>query len=129
MADTHITLTSTRTTRPDNIAMTAAVRTAVGDPTAVLLSFDGVTATGKKATAWTAAQIDAAQAIFDTADELSPQVVAQREIDRFPIEFRALVLTLIDEVNILRTHAAIGLAPRTPTQAITAIRNKASTLS
>lgn len=126
---THITLTSTRTTRPDNVAMTASVRTAVSDPVAVLISFDGVTAVGKKATDWTVPQIASAQSIFDTTAELTSQVAARQEIDRWPIMFRALVLALVDEINILRTHAAIGLAARTNNQAITAIRNKADTLS
>jgi hypothetical protein len=124
-----ITITTTRTTIPDGVAMLAAIRSATGDPTAVLLSRDGVTAEGKKSTDWTPAQIASAQTIFDTVAPLTPQTIAQREIDNWPITLRALVLTLIDELNILRQHPAIGLQPRTPQQAITAIRNKAGTLS
>lgn len=37
---------------------------------------------------------------------------------------RALVAVLLDEINILRTHAAIGLPARTMAQAKTSIQNK-----
>lgn len=120
----YITLTTTH--RPDPIAVVAAIKTATGDATAVLI-FDGSAWRGKKATAWTAPQIADAQTILDTTPALTKQVEAQREIDEWPIMFRALVLTLIDELNILRNLH--GLAPRTPAQAITAIRNKAGTLN
>lgn len=125
----YITLITERESYiPDNDAMIAAIRTATSDPTAVLISHDGVLARGKKAAAWTVTQTRAAQTLLDTTAELTPQVVAQRRIDQFPIEFRALVLTLIDALNVLRTHPAIGLPAITPTQAITAIRSKAATL-
>lgn len=80
----------------------------------------------KKNTAWTAPQINAATNAITNAPNASPQLSAQAEVDDYPIVMRALVLTLIDEINILRTQLA--LPPRTPAQAIVAIRNKAATL-
>ncbi len=69
--------------------------------------------------------VDAAVAAAPAA---TPQLDAQAWVDALPIEMKAIVLTLLDEINILRTHAAIGLAARTPTQAVNAIRAKAGTL-
>lgn len=125
----YVNITTTRTTLPDLVAVSAAIKTATGDPTAALIQSTPGVWRGKKATTWSQAHIDAAQNIVDTTAALTPQQIAQREIDAWPIMYRALVLALLDEINILRTHAAIGLAARTPAQAITAIRNKAATLS
>ena len=124
----YVNITTARVTAPDPVAVSAAIKTATGDPTATLIQSTPGVWRGKKATAWSQADTDAAQTIVDTTAALTPQQIAQRVVDAWPIEYRALVLALIDELNILRQHAAIGLAPRTPTQAITAIRNKAATL-
>jgi hypothetical protein len=124
MADYHV-FTSARSTVPDPAQLLVQLRAL--DPTA---GMDGVRVpiTVKKATTWTATQITAAQNVIDTAPAMTPQSVAQAEIDAWPIMFRSLVLALVDEINILRSHPAIGLTARTPAQAIAAIRNKAATL-
>ena len=80
----------------------------------------------KKETAWTQQQIINTNNAITNAPNSSGQLSAQTEIDHYSISVRALVLTLIDEINILRVNAS--LAPRTPAQAIQAIRNKAATL-
>lgn len=120
------TFSTARTTTPDRVAMVANLKAALADPSAVL-ALVGDEWRGKKNTAWTAEQIATAQTVLDTAPEFTTLVEAQRTIDSYPIHLRALVLTLIDELNTLRDLH--GLAPRTPQQAITAIRNKAATLS
>lgn len=125
---THIFLTSTRLTRPDNAAMATAIRAAVGDPVAVLTSLDGRTAIGKKSTDWTAAQIASAQQIFDTTPPVTRQQQAQRAVDRFPVETRALVLALIDALNTVRAALPTPLPAITPAQALKAIRDKAGAL-
>lgn len=124
----YATFTTTRPTVPDQAALLAAVKSATGDPTAVLFHLSGATWRGKKADAWTAPQIAAAQNVLDTTAALTPQLEAQRNVDAFPIEYRALVLALIDEINLIRAALPTPLAARTPAQAITAIRNKAGTL-
>lgn len=80
----------------------------------------------KKEAAWTALQITNTNNAIINAPNASPQLSAQSEVDHYSIMMKALVLTLIDEINILRGQ--LGLAPRTPAQAIQAIRNKAATL-
>jgi hypothetical protein len=125
----HIILTTTRSTRPDPVALLAAIKAQTGDATAVLITHDGRTALGKKATPWTPEQVADAQTLLDTTAPLTPQLSAQQAVDRFPIEYRALVLALVDAINTLRTHPAIGLPAITPAQAINAIRAKAGTLS
>ena len=124
----HITLTSNRTTIPDPVVLLTKIRTATNDPTASLVTFDGITAIGKKATNWTPAQIASAQDIFDTTAPVSPQVLAQRQIDAFPIELRALILALVDQINVLRSKLSPPLSNITPAQALNAIREKAAQL-
>jgi hypothetical protein len=125
---THLTLPVNRATRPDNAAMVAAIRAALGDQTATLSCPDGQTVYAKKATDWTPAHIAQAQTVIAQAAALTPQLAAQRQVDQFPIEYRALVLALVDAINVLRTHPAIGLPAVTPAQALAAIRTKAGTL-
>lgn len=120
----YLTLQTTRTTRPDPVAMLTAIRAVTGDPTATLITLDGTTGHAKKTTDWTPAQIASAQNILDTAAPLTPRLAAQRDVDNITLMLKALVLALVDEINILRTHASIALPARTPQQAITAIRNK-----
>ena len=124
---THITITTTRATWPDNVALSAAIKAAT-DATAVLTCLDGTTAIGKKATDWTPQQIAAAQTILDTAAAVTPQVLAQREVDRFPLAYKALVLALIDQINVIRAALVPPKVAITPAQAIAAIRDKAGTL-
>jgi len=129
---TYATFTTTRATMPDLVALTAAVRTATGDATAVLFrEAPGATGEwrGKKATAWSAADLTAAQTALDTTPALTAQLGAQRTVDSFPIETRAIVLALIDQLNVIRAALPVPLAAITPTQAIAAIRTKAGTLS
>jgi hypothetical protein len=119
--------TTARETTPDLVALNTTLKTTLSDPTVVIALVDDRWR-GKKSTAWSAAQISAAQNALDTAPALTPRLAAQYEIDNWPIMYRALVLALIDALNTLRTHPAIGLPAITPQQAITSIRNKAGTL-
>lgn len=78
---------------------------------------------------FTAAQQTALQATLDTTAVSTPQRVAQTEIDQYPIAQRALVLALIDQLNVIRAALPVPLPAITPAQALTAIRNKAATLA
>jgi hypothetical protein len=127
MAWFYVSLTTTRTTAPDLPALLAAVRAATGDPSTALVLTDDGTWRGKKAAEWSPAHIAAAQSALDTTPALTVQLEAQRKIDTYPIELRAHVLAMIDEINILRRLHSLG--DRTPAQAMTAIRTKAGTLT
>lgn len=119
--------TSARATRPDPIMLLSAVRVATGDPTAVLCDpFNEGRWRGKKTSAWSGADISATQAALDAAPAITPQTTAQRNVDGWPIETRALVLALLDQINVLRTKA--GMATVTPAQALQVVRDKAGTL-
>lgn len=118
--------TSSRTTEPHLPTLLTQLRAL--DPTAGVAHQVGTAEyVVKKATTWTSPQRTAAQNTIDNAPEITPQLIAQDEIDRWPISMRAFAETLLDEINLLR--AQLSLAPRTPAQVITAIRNKAGTLS
>lgn len=119
------TFTTTRVNEPDYTSLLNLLRSI--EPTIGIQRFPGdIDYRLKKNTDWTPAEISAAQNAIDAAPNKSPQLTAQAEIDRMEIALKALVLVLIDEINILRNFH--GLAPRTPAQAIQAIRNKAGTL-
>jgi len=123
--------TTGRATAPDAVALNAAVKTATGDATAVLYRIpgsDGSEWRGKKAADWTPGDIAATQNALDTTPVLTPQLAAQRAVDAFPIEYRALVLALIDQLNVIRANLPTPLGAITPAQAIAAIRAKAATL-
>lgn len=121
----YVTFITARLTIPDLVALRTAVQIATGDSTATLHNLSGEWR-GKKDTPWTANDLSATQNALDTIAPLTPQLSAQRLIDSMSIFDKAIILLLLDEINILRT--ALSLAVRTPTQAITGIRNKAGTL-
>ncbi len=126
MAAFYQTFTSSRTTEPDPAVLLAQLRAL--DATAGVIHIEpGPIFTVKKGTAWTGPQITAAQNVLDTASATTPRLSAQDRIDQYPIEIRALVLVMIDEINRLRAGTAPATAI-TPAQAIAAIRTKAGTL-
>lgn len=127
MAD-YQTFTATRTTEPDPATLlanlkaldaSAGVRHDPGTQTFIL----------KKATAWTAPQIASAQNVLDTAPATSPQLTAQAIIDGWDIATKALVLALIDQLNVIRGKLSPPLGNITPAAALQAVRDKAGTLS
>lgn len=118
--------TSSRTTDPDPVALRFSLRAI--DPVANYIS-DGLQVYQvKKATVWTGPQIASAQNAIDTAPALTSQRQAQNEIDTWTIAQRALVLALIDQLNVIRSKLSPPLTDITPAQALAAVRTKAGTL-
>ena len=110
---------------PDLPALIVRLRAAL-DPT---LGFSLASVlTVKKTTPWTGPDIATAQSLIDAAPAQTPQLDAQHEVDNWPIEYKALVLAIIDALNVIRAALPVPLPPITPAQAIAAIRAKASTL-
>lgn len=127
MAGFYQTFTSTRQTEPDPATLlsnlraqdsTAGVQHLSGSPTYVV----------KKATDWTPQQITFVQNQIDTCPPVSSESIAQTVIDNMPIFEKALLLTLLDQINVLRAALPTPLAAITPAQAIAAVRTKAGTL-
>lgn len=119
--------TAARTAEPDPATLLAQLRAL--DATAGVQHDVGTSAFNlKKATAWTGPQITAAQNVLDTAPAASPQLTAQAEIDGWPIAQRALLLALIDQLNVIRSKLTPALPAITPAQALQAARDKAATL-
>ena len=125
MADYH-TFTTARLTEPDPASLLAQLRAL--DASAGVQHFSGPMFTIKKATVWTAPQIAAAQNVLDTAPASSPQLSAQSEVDAMSIFEKAIILTLLDQVNLIRSKLAPPLAAITVPQMLAAIRTKAGTL-
>lgn len=76
--------------------------------------------------AFTGVDVPAVQAAVAAAPVTSAQLDAQADIDALPMIEKAIVLTIIDQLNVLRNFHA--LAAITPAQAIAAVRTKAGTL-
>lgn len=137
MAGFYQTLTAVRATEPDLWSLFTQLRAL--DPSVGIQHSTGSTAyTLKKGTAWTGPQVTAAQNVLETAPASTPQLTAQANILRWPIEMQALVLSLVDTINDLQSqiNAARALLPNppaargaiTPAQALNAVSTKAATL-
>jgi hypothetical protein len=127
MAAAYQSFASGRTTEPDPASLLTQLRAAVDATVGVQHAVGAVGYLLKKGTAWTAAQITAAQTVLDTAPAATDQLTAQSLVDALSLLDKAQDLALLDEINVLRT--ALSLAPRTVVQALTAIRAKAGQLS
>lgn len=145
----YTTFTTARTTTPDLPSLIRLLRAQV-DPVAGPIDDGAGKWRIKTAAELTAAQVSAAQAVLDTAPASTPELTAQSVIDSLPIVEKAILLTILDELNLLRewdmsfkaaVAAATSLADlkarvaalpdmpdRTVQQAIAAIRNKAGNL-
>lgn len=117
--------TSSRTTEPDEATLLANLRALDASASVRHVELSG-TWDFNKSTPWLAGQITAAQNVLDTCPFVTGQSLAQAEIDRWPIALRALVLTLIDQLNVLRAFHSLPAV--TPAQALAAVRTKAGTL-
>lgn len=118
--------TSARTTEPDSASLVAALRAL--DATAGVQHAIGLGYVVKKATAWTAPQIAAAQNAIDSAPAATAQLAGQATIDGWPIALLAFASLVKDQFNVLRANPALPLPPFTDAQVIAAIRAKALTL-
>lgn len=87
--------------------------------------FDPAATAGHRATA---ATVLASVAIDAPAQAIDDEKNAQIEIDGWPIATKAIVLALIDQLNVIRAALPSPLGAITPAQAIAAIRAKAGTL-
>ena len=126
MSDYH-TFTVSRTTEPDRASLVTALRNI--DPTIGVQHNTGTNVYKLKTSGtWTLGNITFAQAALEAAPVASARLTAQAVVDSWPIEFKALVLALIDQLNVIRAALPTPLAPITPAQALQAIRNKAATL-
>lgn len=123
---TVLTLTN-RLTIPDKDALLKAIRL-VDNTAGFSFIKDSNTLTVKTDNPLTIPQITAMQTAIDTVIPSTPQSKAQGNIDNWPIEYKALVLALIDQLNTIRAALPIPLGPITPSQALAAVRAKAGTL-
>lgn len=99
------------------------------DATAGLASWpDSSHITVKKNSPWLPAHVNAAQNAINAAPLNTPQITAQMIIDAWPIETKALVLALIDRLNLIGSLMNPPLATITPQAALQAVRDKAGLL-
>ena len=122
------TFSTARGTEPDPATLLAQLRAALDPTVGVQHPVPGPAYVLKKATAWTGPQITAAQNVLDTSPAATPQLAAQTYIDNMPMELKAILLTIIDQLNVVRANLPTPLGAITPTQAVAAARTKAGTL-
>ena len=122
-----VDFSSPRTTVVDQPSLLTLLQTQV-DPLIRLGPLSQTTFRLTKPTDWTSPQISTAQNLLDTAPARTARLSAQAEIDRLSVHEQALLLTIIDELNRLRTQPTTSFAAFTPAQAIAAVRAKAGTL-
>jgi hypothetical protein len=122
----YLDITVNRATEPELVTLIKQLSSGLGESVLVHHLVGTKDYRLKKASEWSGADTIAASTIISNSPAITEQLQAQVEIDDLPVLLKAIVLTLIDELNILRTAA--GLQPRTTQQAITAIRAKAGTL-
>src|SRR4051812_4236063 len=102
MVDYH-DFTSTRQVPPDAVGLLSTLRSTVAADVGCAV-FDAQHYRLKKGTTWTPAEIAAAQTVIDGAAALTPQLDAQHAIDDLPLWAKALALTVMDELNLLRAQ-------------------------
>lgn len=81
-----------------------------------------------KTTDWLAGEITAVQAAIEASPDGSTLQTNQAGIDSLSIIQRAIILALIDQLNVIRSKLPIPLGAITPAQALAAIRTKIGTL-
>ncbi len=128
MADYHV-FVSLRQTIPDWPTLLLSIRTAVNDATVAGQPDLAVgTYRLKRQGTWSAPDIASVQALIDAAAPVTARTLAQAAVDNWPIEQRALILALVDQINILRAAVNPPLSALSPSAAVAAIRAKAGTL-
>jgi len=111
---------------PDLAALATAIRPTVGDPFYVTAATGAVVV--DKPSAWTAPQITAVQSAVTAAADATPQTDAQNYLDSMTIADKAIILAIIDQLNVIRAALPSPLGAITPAQAVAAVRTKAGTL-
>lgn len=127
---TYYNFTSSRPTEPDPTTLTGLLR--ASDATYGVQHVPGTALYVVKRSSdapWLGPEIAAVQTTIDTAPAASFSLTAQANILAWPIEQRALVLALVDAINVLRAAVTPPLAAITPAQALAAVVNKAKTLT
>jgi len=115
---------------PDLPSLVVAVRAVIGDPFTIGEQNDGgqLTVHVAKPTAWQPSEISGVQSAVNGAVDSTPQADAQNFIDNLPLFQKAILLTLLDQINQLRQNPTTVFPAVTPAQAIAAVRAKAATL-
>jgi len=100
----------------------------IGDPATRATWLVTFAATATPAQVASAPAILATVAVDAAAQNAQDQRDAQALIDAAPILTKAIVLALIDQLNVIRAALPVPLGPISPAAAIAAIRAKAGTL-
>jgi hypothetical protein len=82
----------------------------------------------KKNTSWLAGDVSQATSAIVNVPNATAQSLAQARVDKWPLELEGLLLTLLDQINVIRSKLSPPLSAITPAQALQAVKDKISTL-
>lgn len=111
---------------PDPIALDIAIKgaatgvtsiTVQGSPGSYNISVD-------KATNWTSPQITAVQNAINGVADVTTILMDQAYIDKMPKVEKAIILSLLDQINLIRSKLVPPLGAITPAQVVAAVRVK-----
>lgn len=124
-------ITTTRTTFPDLLPARVALQAALSDPAATLYPVEPFNTAVYVVETTNALGVNAITAITTQLNALAAYTderIAQDQIDNWPITLKALALTLVDQINVLRQALPVPLPTVSVAQALLAIRTKAGLL-
>jgi hypothetical protein len=120
---------TTRTTMADPVTLVANVRAAVSDATADCFANDPTHYIATKATPWLPADVAACQSVIDACPTATPQSLVKAYLDAQPLVERARDLTILDQVNLIRSKLPTPLVAITVAQWINAVKAKVDALT
>jgi hypothetical protein len=125
----HQPFVSPRGTPADPATLQANVRAALNDGTVGISAIDATHYDADKDSPWTAADFAACQGAIDACPAQTPQSLVKAYLDNQALVDRAIDLTILDQVNLIRSKLPTPLIAITPQQWINAVKNKVDTLT
>lgn len=123
----YATFISNKPSLVDYVALRAAVIAITGDNTTNVFNLgDGWK--GKKNSIWTQNEIDQVTTAINNAILLTAINRQQQAIDNMSVTDKAIILTILDQFNLIRSKLSPSLGAITIPQMIQAVRDKAGSL-
>lgn len=125
----HQGFASPRATPADPATLLVNVRAALNDPTVGISALDANHYDADKDSPWLSADIVACQSAIDACPAQTPQSLVKAYLDAQPLVERARDLTILDQVNLIRSKLPTPLVAITVAQWINAVKNKVDALT
>jgi hypothetical protein len=124
----HQPFVSARVTPADPATLQANVRAALSDVTVGVSSVDATHYDADKDSPWSPADITACQTALDVCPAQTAQSLVKAYLDNQTLVDKAIDLTILDQVNLIRSKLPVPLVAVTPLQFINAVKAKVDSL-